>query len=112
MALLLGCQAITKAFGAAPLFAELSFGVHDGDRIGVVGPNGSGKSTLLRVLAGRETPDAGTVSLRRLTRLAYVPQHPGPTGEETVAALLAAALRDETLDEVARTTRIETTLSR
>jgi ATP-binding cassette subfamily F protein uup len=112
MALLLGCQAITKAFGAAPLFAELSFGVHDGDRIGVVGPNGSGKSTLLRVLAGRETPDAGTVSLRRQTRLAYVPQHPGPTGEETVATLLAAALRDETLDEVARTTRIETTLSR
>ena len=112
MALLLGCQAITKAFGAAPLFAELSFGVHDGDRIGVVGPNGSGKSTLLRVLAGRETPDAGTVSLRRLTRLAYVPQHPGPTGDDTVASLLAAALRDDALDEVARTTRIETTLSR
>jgi len=76
MALLLGCQKIAKAYGAAPLFADLSFGIHDGDRIGLVGPNGCGKSTLLRVLAGIEAPDAGTVALRRLTRLAYVPQDP------------------------------------
>src|SRR4029453_3317154 len=84
MALLLGCQGIEKAYGAAPLFADLSFGIHDGDRICLVGPNGSGKSTLLRVLAGLETPDAGTVALRRLTRLAYVPQHPEFPHDRTV----------------------------
>jgi ATP-binding cassette subfamily F protein uup len=112
MALLLGCQAITKAYGAAPLFAELSFGIHDGDRIGLVGPNGSGKSTLLRILAGRDAPDAGTVSLRRLTRLAYVPQHPGDGGGRSVAALLDAALAGGDLDGAARATRIQTTLSR
>ncbi|HKC83728.1 MAG TPA: ATP-binding cassette domain-containing protein, partial [bacterium] len=62
MALLLGCQKITKAYGTAPLFEGLSLGIHDGDRIGLVGPNGSGKSTLLRILAGLEAPDAGAVA--------------------------------------------------
>src|SRR5215510_11251670 len=109
MALLLGCQAITKAYGTAPLFAELSFGIHESDRIGLVGPNGCGKSTLLRLLAGLEPPDARTVSLRRLTRLAYVPQHAAEAGPHTVASLLEAALAGVALDDVARATRIQTT---
>ncbi|HSQ00834.1 MAG TPA: ABC-F family ATP-binding cassette domain-containing protein [Candidatus Dormibacteraeota bacterium] len=94
------------------MFAELSFGIHDGDRIGLVGPNGCGKSTLMRVLAGLEPPDAGTVSLRRATRLAYVPQHPAPTGEHSAKSLLEAALADAELDDTARATRVQTTLSR
>src|SRR4030095_10642678 len=53
----------------------------EGDRVGLVGPNGSGKTTLLRLLAGVETPDTGTRSLRRQARLGYVPQEPGfPAG--------------------------------
>jgi ATP-binding cassette subfamily F protein uup len=100
MALLLGAQSISKAYGAAPLFRELSFGIHDGDRIGMVGPNGCGKSTLLRVLAGREDADAGTVSLRRQTRLAYVEQHPRFDPALTVAQVVAAACPET--DEVAR----------
>ncbi len=91
MALLLGAQSISKAYGAAPLFAGLSFGIHDGDRIGMVGPNGCGKSTLLRVLAGREEADSGTVSLRRQTRLAYVEQHPRFDPAHTVSQVVAAA---------------------
>src|SRR5262245_44992078 len=112
MALLLGCQQLTKAFGAAPLFDGLSFGIHDGDRIGLVGPNGSGKSTLLRVLAGVETPDAGTVALRRQARVAYVPQHPSFAPDRTVTALLDDALAGEDLDEATRTTRVRATLAR
>src|SRR4026209_2548809 len=110
MALILGAQALAKAYGAAPLFADLSFGIHDGDRIGLVGPNGSGKSTLLRVLAGLETPDAGTGALRRLTRLAYVPQHPEFPRDRTVGEVLAEALRDDALDDAGRHTRLQTTL--
>ena len=90
MSLLLSCQSIAKAYGAAPLFTDLSFGIFDGDRAGLVGPNGSGKSTLVRILAQLETPDTGTVSLRRQTKLAFVAQHeeftPGATVEDMVRA--------------------------
>ena len=99
MTLLLGCQGIAKAYGPAPLFADVSFGIHESDRIGLVGPNGSGKSTLLRVLAGLETPDAGTIALRRLARLAYVPQHPDFPSDRTLAEVLAHALRGDPLDQ-------------
>ena len=116
MTLLLGCQGITKAYGAAPLFADVSFGIHESDRIGLVGPNGSGKSTLLRVLAGLETPDAGTIALRRVARLAYVPQHPDFPSDRTLAEVLAHALRgdplDQPLDEADRHTRVQMTLGR
>src|SRR4051812_9044936 len=95
MTLLLGCQEVAKAYGAVPLFADVSFGIHEGDRIGLVGPNGSGKSTLLRILAGVEPPDAGKIALRRLTRLAYVPQHPEFPPDRRVADVLADALRED-----------------
>ena len=112
MALLLGCQQIAKAYGAAPLFADLSFGIHDGDRIGLVGPNGSGKSTLLRVVAGLESPDAGTVSLRRHTRVAYVPQHPAAPPERSVGDLVDEALAGDGLDPVERATRVAQAIAR
>jgi ATP-binding cassette subfamily F protein uup len=57
---LLSVQGLAKAFGAAPLFEDLSLALAEGDRVGLVGPNGSGKSTLLRILAGLETPDRGS----------------------------------------------------
>ena len=49
---LINVRSISKAFGADPLFQNVSFTVSEGDRIGLIGPNGSGKSTLLRILAG------------------------------------------------------------
>ena len=72
--LLLACESISKQFGARPLFSGVSFGVADGDRIGLVGPNGSGKTTLLRILAGLEEPDDGNRSLRKGVRVGYVAQ--------------------------------------
>ena len=112
MAVLLGCQKISKAYGAAPLFADLTFAIHDGDRIGLVGPNGCGKSTLLRILAGVEAPDAGTVALRRLARMAYVPQEPEFAAGHTVQQVLAEALVEDAIDEGARETRVRATLGR
>src|SRR5919201_591086 len=50
-AVLLSCEAISKAYGTRSLFDGLSFGLFEGDQVGLVGPNGSGKSTLLRILA-------------------------------------------------------------
>ncbi len=97
--LLLSCQDLAKAFGAAPLFEGLSFGVFEGDHIGVVGPNGSGKTTLLKILAGLEEPSSGTRAVRKRLRLGYVPQDPGFAPDTTVASVLREAASDPRLDE-------------
>ena len=71
---IINAQKITKAFGAKPLFEEVSFTVSEGDRIGLIGPNGSGKSTLLRILAGTEKSDHGDVAVRKRLQLSCVEQ--------------------------------------
>jgi ATP-binding cassette subfamily F protein uup len=91
---LLSVQGLAKAYGAAPLFEDLALALAEGDRVGLVGPNGSGKSTLLRILAGIEAPDRGSRSLRRQTRLGYVPQDPGFPGDESVERIVAAAVAE------------------
>jgi ATP-binding cassette subfamily F protein uup len=97
--LLVSCQEISKAFGAAPLFDGLSFGVFEGDHVGLVGPNGSGKSTLLRILAGLEEPSSGTRAARKRLRIGYVPQDPVFDSAATVGSVLRDALRPLHLDE-------------
>ena len=96
--LLLSCQDVTKAFGAAPLFEGLSFGVFEGDHVGLVGPNGSGKTTLLRILAGLEEPSSGTRSARKRLRIGFVAQDPRFDEERTVDETLRAALAELPLD--------------
>jgi ABC transport system ATP-binding/permease protein len=96
--LLISCQDLAKAFGAAPLFAGLSFGLFEGDHVGLVGPNGSGKSTLLKILAGLEPPSAGTRAPRKRLRLGYVPQDPGFASASTVESVLREACHDDHLD--------------
>src|SRR6202021_1306766 len=71
---ILNAQSISKAFGAVPLFRNISFPVSEGARIGLIGPNGAGKSTLLSVLAGIQEPDTGEVASRKRARVAYVAQ--------------------------------------
>jgi ATP-binding cassette subfamily F protein uup len=92
---ILNAQGLSKAFGATPLFREISFPVSEGDRIGLIGPNGAGKSTLLKVLAGAEDADAGDVAKRKRARIAYVAQEsnfdPGVTVRNVLEAALNAA---------------------
>ncbi|QEO09490.1 ABC-F family ATP-binding cassette domain-containing protein [Protaetiibacter larvae] len=64
MAHLLGAESISLSYPTKDVFDDVTVGLSDGDRIGVVGRNGDGKSTLLRILAGRTTPDAGRVTRR------------------------------------------------
>ena len=66
------------------LFDEVSLGINEGDRIGIVGINGTGKSTFLKLLAGVEEPDAGRIIKGREVRLAYLPQNPEFSDEKTL----------------------------
>ncbi len=110
--LLLSCQNLTKAFGAEPLFENLSFAIQEGDHIGVVGPNGSGKSTLLKILAGFETPSAGTRAARKRLRLGYVTQDPIFDAGTTVASVVAEGARDLALDGHEAETRVAVVMGR
>ncbi len=101
-----------KKFGARPLFEDLSLTLSDGDRTGLIGPNGSGKTTLLEILSGRETPDAGERALRRLTRLAYVPQDSVFAEADTPNSVLRSALNGLPLDEAEKATRVSMMVSR
>lgn len=112
MAIVLSVSAISKRFGARPLFEDLSLGVADGDRAGVIGPNGSGKTTLLEILAGREPADSGTRALRKQARLAYVPQDSVFGAEDTVGSVLAAAMADAHLTEEEKVAQTQMMLGR
>src|SRR5881227_1574638 len=90
---IINAQRISKAFGAKPLFQDVSFTVSEGDRIGLIGPNGSGKSTLLRILAGTEEPDGGNVAIRKRLRLSYVEQDSRFKAADTVRSVIERALQ-------------------
>ena len=72
--LLLSVTNVSRGYDANPLFEEVSFEVHAGDRVGFVGPNGAGKTTLLKVIAGHEYSDTGEVKLHAGARLGELQQ--------------------------------------
>src|SRR6266700_921438 len=112
MSVLLSAQNLCKSYGPRPLFADISLDLRAGERVGLIGPNGAGKSTLLRILAGRETADAGAVSLRRTARLGFLAQQDTFDTERSVREVLTEALRDDPAEEHERATRIEIALSK
>jgi ATP-binding cassette subfamily F protein 3 len=72
--LLLSCTNLSRGYDATPLFEDVSFEIHAGERIGFVGPNGAGKTTLIRILAGVDEPDSGKVTLHAGARLGTLQQ--------------------------------------
>lgn len=73
---ILQVEHLTKSFGDLVLFTDLSFGLAEGDRVGLIAKNGTGKSTLLNILYGREGYDEGKISFRRDLRVGYLEQTP------------------------------------
>jgi ABC transport system ATP-binding/permease protein len=109
---IVNAQEITKAFGANPLFQNVSFTISAGDRIGLIGPNGSGKTTLLRILAGEVTTDSGEVSFRKRTRLASVEQDSRFQPGATVRSVIESALERSGASASERGARFAETLGR
>ncbi len=75
---------LCKSFAEKILFDNISFGIGEGDKIGVIGVNGTGKSTLLKIIAGEEDADLGSVVKTNGIKIGYLPQVPNFDENETV----------------------------
>ena len=73
---IINIEHISKIYGDKVIFEDASFGVHQGDKIGIIGINGTGKSTLLKMVAQAEEPDAGQIIRQNSLKIAYLPQNP------------------------------------
>lgn len=74
--LLVSTHKLEKSFAAKTLFNNVSLGIEEGERVGLVGPNGAGKSTLLKILAGQVQQDSGEVTAKKGLRIGYLEQSP------------------------------------
>ena len=100
MASYLQIEDLTKSYGDRMLFDGVTFGVEEGDKIGIVAKNGTGKSTLLSIIAGREDADSGRVVWRNGLRVGYLEQKPDFDGNPTVAE--AALQSDDPVAAIVR----------
>lgn len=73
---LLTAENIRKSYGTRVIFDDISFSIHEGDKIGVIGVNGTGKSTLLKIIAGVDQADSGTIVTMNGMRIGYLSQSP------------------------------------
>lgn len=109
---IINVQNISKAFGAKPLFEDVSFTVSEADRVGLIGPNGSGKSTLLRILAGTEQPDTGNVAARKRLQLSYVEQDSRFPAGVSIRSIVERAIERSLTPDVGSGAHFRETLGR
>ena len=98
---LLQIDTLTKSFGDLLLFRDISFGIAEGDKIGLIARNGAGKTTLLNIIGGKESYDEGRVVFRNDIRFAYLEQSPQYDAELTVLEACFSA-DNETVKLIAR----------
>lgn len=91
---ILNMEHITKVYGDKLIFDDISVGIHQGDKIGIIGINGTGKTTFLRILAGLEEADEGQVIRQNGLRLSYLSQHPQFPEGATILSYVSEGKRD------------------
>jgi len=74
--IIFSCSNVSKSYGAELILNNISFNIHQKDRIGVVGANGAGKTTLFKIMAEVEGIDAGSINIPGTTSIGYLSQHP------------------------------------
>lgn len=102
---------LTKSYGDRMLFDSVTFGVNEGDKIGLIAKNGTGKSTLLRILSGAEAPDSGNVSFRNGLRVGFLAQMPEFEKGMSIMDNLLATVKSEEHEEWGHEDRIRQMLS-
>ena len=102
----LSVSGLTLSFGATPILENVTFGINEGDRVGVIGVNGAGKTSLFRLLTGEYTPDRGSVTVLRGRTVGMLAQNTdlSPLGNVSVLDYMIAGFPHllETEEEIAR----------
>ena len=102
---------LTKSYGDRLLFDSVTFGVNEGDKIGLIAKNGTGKSTLLRIISGIESPDSGSVTFRNDLRVGFLAQTPAFESGMSVMDNLLSTVPTDVHEEWGREDRIKQMLS-
>lgn len=92
---ILNLEQVGRAIGARTILKDVTVGINEGDRIGVIGINGAGKSTLLSIVAGETEPDEGQVVTRRRLRISFLPQNPRFDERRTVLQNVIAGIQGQ-----------------
>lgn len=111
MGILVSCQAISKNYSARPLFRDISFGIEDGQCIGLIGPNGAGKSTLVKILAGLVEPDSGNVVTRKNLRSVYLDQRDSFPDDQSIIEIVRAAVENLPFVDYEKEAAIDSTMA-
>ena len=108
---LLQVENLTKSYGDRLLFGDITFGVNEGDKIGIIAKNGTGKTTLLKILCNKEDYDSGNVTYRKDAKVGFLEQIPDLNPNQTVFEVCLSGYDKEKEEDWAFENRIKQTLS-
>lgn len=89
---IINIEHISKVYGEKVIFDDASYGIQEGDKIGIIGINGTGKTTLLNMIAGREETDSGSIIRQNGLHMAYLSQNPAYEKEDTVLSFVTRGI--------------------
>ena len=95
---ILNIEHVSKLYGDKWIFDDISCGIQEGEKVGIIGINGTGKTTLLRMISGAEEPDKGQIVRQNGLKLAVLSQNSEFPEEETVLSYVASVVRQEEWD--------------